>query len=167
MASPSILPHDIMSLIQSIKSHFDEDHCLHSRDALVKCRALAAAAGCSDSLEAFLLSDDQLQVITAHIQMLSEALDLVRNDSSGVCAHALLNLGSFLLRSTRFPFCFCHPFPVLVLGVASFCLDCFAAQSNNTRSRLAAPSRRSIRHPKTSSAPHPSIIPPLCPTRAA
>jgi hypothetical protein len=74
-----------MSLIQSIKSHFEEDHCLHSRDALVKCRALAVAAGCSGALEAFLLSDDQLQVITAHIQMLSEALDLVRNDSLGVC----------------------------------------------------------------------------------
>jgi hypothetical protein len=111
MASPSILPDDIMSLIQSIKSHFDEDHCLHSRDALVKCRALAAAAGCSDSLEAFLLSDDQLQVITAHIQMLSEALDLVRNDSSGVCAHALLNLGSA---------CFGPPFSRSGFGVCKF-----------------------------------------------
>ncbi len=107
-----------MSLIQSIKNHFDEDRCLHSRDALVKCRAVAAAAGCSDALEAFLLSDDQLQVIAAHIHMLSEALDLVRNDSSGVYACLPLKLGSacsrppflalvlpFLLPSSLFPFC--------------------------------------------------------------
>ena len=74
-----------MSLIESIKSHFDEDRCLHSRDVLVKCRAIADAVGCSEALEAFLLSDAQLRVIVAHIQMLNEALDLVRNDSSGVC----------------------------------------------------------------------------------
>ena len=81
----SSLPDDISVLISGIKSHFDEDRCLHARDDLVKCRAIAAATGCSEALEEYLQADEHMRVIVAHIQLLNEALDLVRNDSSGAC----------------------------------------------------------------------------------
>ena len=84
MASLPALPDNIMSLIKSIKISFDDDRCFHARDDLVKCRALAAVAECSQLLEDFLQTDSHMRVITSHVQLLDEALDLVRNDSSGV-----------------------------------------------------------------------------------
>ncbi len=83
MTSLSELPDDILLLIQRIKGCFDDDRCLHARDDLVKCQELAAGAGCSEAFDQFVQADSQMRVIIAHISMLNEALDLVRNDSSG------------------------------------------------------------------------------------
>ena len=83
MTSIPGLPDDVALLISGIKSHFDDDRCLHARDDLVKCRALAAAAGCSEALEEYLQGDAAMCVIAEHIQMLNEALELVRSDSAG------------------------------------------------------------------------------------
>ncbi len=83
MTSISGLPDDVALLISGIKSHFDDDRCLHARDDLVKCRALATAAGCSEALEEHLQGDADMRVIVEHVQMLNEALDLVRSDSAG------------------------------------------------------------------------------------
>jgi hypothetical protein len=83
MTSPSELPDNILSLIKRMKLSFDEDRCLHARDDLVTCQELACAAGCSEAFDRFVEADAQMQVIIAHIHMLNEAIDLVRNDSSG------------------------------------------------------------------------------------
>ena len=83
MSTSHALPASIVSLIESIKASFDDDRCFDARDGLVKCKELADTAGCSEDLMEFLQSDDQMLIITAHVQLLNEALDLVRNDSSG------------------------------------------------------------------------------------
>ena len=83
MTSIPGLPDDVALLLSGIKSHFDDDRCLHARDDLVKCRALAAAAGCSEALEEYVKADADMCVIAEHIHMLNEALDLVRSDSAG------------------------------------------------------------------------------------
>jgi hypothetical protein len=107
MSKPSELPDDILSLINSIKVCFDDDRCLHARDDLVKCRALAAASGCSEAFEEFVQEDSQMRVIIAHICMLNEALELVRNDSSGWCPRlrALVIASAFNIQGYVLPWC--------------------------------------------------------------
>lgn len=106
MTSLPDLPDEILSLIKRIKSCFDDDRSLHARDDLAKCQELAAHAGCSEAFDQFVRADAQMRVITAHIQMLNEALDLVRNDSSGQRLH---------LRSLIFAVSFNHDCVILLI----------------------------------------------------